>query len=215
VVCQKFADRLNATCPNDDKLEWQLRDIIHRHYSMNCRVRQRTWEGCAATGQKFSLKTLTSDMFQPVKRDRIILCWDCFSCSEISTVIQPKTSLFWNVSTFFSKRTGGKKLYWEKPQRNVHKRFGRLSLLLSVIRPSTSLIPTWYGWYCISKGVVRAKLTRPQCFNVFKATFYLPFLNLPPLNHRHSQGGAKGPCPPKMFGKYSHFVLWKAFFQTK
>jgi len=33
--------------------------------------------------------------------------------------------------------------------------------------------------------------------------------------HRRSQRGPKGPCPPQMFRKYSHFVLWEAFFQTK
>jgi len=25
----------------------------------------------------------------------------------------------------------------------------------------------------------------------------------------------KEPCPPKIFRKYSHFVLWEAFFQTE
>jgi len=30
--------------------------------------------------------------------------------------------------------------------------------------------------------------------------------------HRPSQGGSKGPCPPKMLRKYSQFVLWEAFF---
>jgi len=24
--------------------------------------------------------------------------------------------------------------------------------------------------------------------------------------------GSKGPCTPKIFRKYSHFVLWEAFF---
>ena len=27
--------------------------------------------------------------------------------------------------------------------------------------------------------------------------------------------GAKGPWPPQIFRKYSHFVFWEAFFQTK
>jgi len=30
--------------------------------------------------------------------------------------------------------------------------------------------------------------------------------------HRRSQGGPKGPWPPQMFKKYSHFVLGEAFF---
>ena len=34
------------------------------------------------------------------------------------------------------------------------------------------------------------------------------------LQHRPSQGGSKGPCTP-IVRKYSHFVLWEAFFQAK
>ena len=34
-------------------------------------------------------------------------------------------------------------------------------------------------------------------------------------NHRDSQGRRKGPCDPQIFGKYSHFVLWEAFFPDK
>jgi len=30
--------------------------------------------------------------------------------------------------------------------------------------------------------------------------------------HRCSQWGPKGPCLPENFKKYSHFVLWEAFF---
>jgi len=34
------------------------------------------------------------------------------------------------------------------------------------------------------------------------------------LQHRPSQGGSKGPCT-QIVRKYSHFVLWEAFFQAK
>jgi len=33
--------------------------------------------------------------------------------------------------------------------------------------------------------------------------------------HRRSQEGQRGHGPPQIFRKYSHFVLWEAFFQTK
>jgi len=34
------------------------------------------------------------------------------------------------------------------------------------------------------------------------------------VEHRRSQG-VKGAMPPQILGKYSHFLLWEAFFQTK
>jgi len=42
-----------------------------------------------------------------------------------------------------------------------------------------------------------------------------PISILPGRDIGAARGGPKGPCPSKIIGKYSHFVFWEAFFQTK